>query len=128
MTTERKALRALIVEDFRTMRKVMVRILDDLNITCLEAGNGIEALEVLERETVDVVLSDLVMPEMDGFELCEEVRRRPNLRHIPFIVTSTHRDAQYVIRALRVGADDYVCKPFTAQLVERVVERAISNV
>jgi two-component system phosphate regulon response regulator PhoB len=68
------------------------------------------------------------MPEMDGFELCEEIRRRPALRHLPVIVISTHRDAQYVVRALRMGADDYLTKPFTAPLAERVVERAMSHV
>lgn len=123
-----RSLRALVVEDFRTMRKAVVGILESLGMTVLEAGNGLEALEILDREKVDLVFTDLVMPEMDGFELCEEIRRRANLRHLPVVVISTHRDAQYVVRALRTGADDYLTKPFTAPLAERVVERAMSHV
>ena len=123
-----RGLRALVVEDFQTMRKAVAKILQSLNMTVLEAGNGLEALDLLDREAVDVVFTDLVMPEMDGFELCEEIRRRPHVRHVPVIVISTHRDAQYVVRALRTGADDYLTKPFTAPLAERVLERAMSHV
>ncbi|MFP4381700.1 MAG: PleD family two-component system response regulator [Candidatus Sumerlaeia bacterium] len=120
--------KALVVEDFRTMRKAIIKILNSIDMDVLEAGNGLEALEILDKNEVDLVFTDLVMPEMDGFELCEEIRRRPNMRHLPVIVISTHRDAQYVIKALRTGADDYLTKPFTAQLAQRVSERAMSNV
>ena len=123
-----RRLKALLVEDFETMRNAVRRILESINMEVCEAANGLAALEVLERQPVDVVFTDLVMPEMDGFELCEEIRRRPGLRHLPIIVISTHRDAQYVIQALRGGADDYLTKPFTAPLAERVLERAMSNV
>ncbi len=121
-------LKALVVEDFETMRNIIVKVLGSLNIEATQAANGIEALKVLDNESVDIVLTDLVMPEMDGFELCEEIRRRPNIRHLPVIVISTHRDAKYVVQALRCGADDYLTKPFTAALAERVVERVMSNV
>jgi len=121
-------LKALVVEDFETMRNIIVKVLGSLNIEATQAANGIEALKVLDTKPVDIVLTDLVMPEMDGFELCEEIRRRPNIRHLPVIVISTHRDAKYVVQALRCGADDYLTKPFTAALAERIVERVMSNV
>lgn len=121
-------LKALVVEDFAAMRKAVSEVLGSLNVEVVEAGNGVEALKILDAETVDVVFSDLVMPEMDGFELCEEIRRRPSIRHLPVVVISTHRDAHYVIRALRCGADDYLSKPFTAGLAERVIERVMSHV
>lgn len=121
-------LKVLVVEDFETMRNIINKTLDSLNVKIIEASNGIEALKVLDDEQVDIVLTDLVMPEMDGFELCEEIRRRPNIRHLPVIVISTHRDAKYVVQALRCGADDYLTKPFTSALAERVIERVLSNV
>ena len=121
-------LKALVVEDFETMRNMIAKVLDSLNIKITEAVNGIEALKILDTEPVDIVLTDLVMPEMDGFELCEEIRRRPNIRHLPVIVISTHRDAKYVVQALRCGADDYLTKPFTAAFAERIIERVLSNV
>ena len=121
-------LKALVVEDFETMRKAVKNVLESLNMQVNEATNGIEALKLLDTEPMDIIFTDLVMPEMDGFELCEEIRRRPNIRHLPIIVISTHRDAHYVIQALRRGADDYLTKPFTAELAEQVVERVMSNV
>ncbi|MBN1807075.1 MAG: response regulator [Sedimentisphaerales bacterium] len=121
-------IKALVVEDFETMRNIVNKTLDNLNIRIFEAANGIEALKILDNEPVDIVLTDLVMPEMDGFELCEEIRRRPNIRHLPVIVISTHRDAKYVVHALRCGADDYLTKPFTSALAKRIIERVLSNV
>ena len=121
-------IKALVVEDFETMRNIVNKTLNSLNIKIVEASNGIEALKILDNEPVDIVLTDLVMPEMDGFELCEEIRRRPNIRHLPVIVISTHRDAKYVVQALRCGADDYLTKPFTSALAGRIIERVMSNV
>jgi two-component system chemotaxis response regulator CheY len=121
-------LKVLVVEDFETMRKAVVKVLTSLDMKVIEASNGIEALKILDSESVDIVFSDLVMPEMDGFELCEEIRRRPNIRHVPVIIISTHRDAHYVVRALRCGADDYLTKPFKASVAKRIVERVTSNV
>lgn len=126
--SDNKKIKALVVEDFKTMRKMVIKVLDSLNVHTIEAANGLEALEKLEKETVDMVFTDLVMPEMDGFELCEEIRRRDSLRALPVIVISTHRDAKYVIQALRGGADDYLTKPFTAPLANRVIERVLSYV
>jgi CheY-like chemotaxis protein len=123
-----KRLKVLLVEDFRTMRKAIIRVLDEIDLDVVEAGNGIEALKVLDTEQVDIVFTDLVMPEMDGFELCEEIRRRPDTRHLPVVVVSTHRDAKYIIQALREGADDYLSKPFSGTLAKQVIERAMSNV
>jgi PleD family two-component response regulator len=120
--------KVLVVEDFVTMRKAVIKILESLNMDIVDACNGLEALEVLDKEAVDIVFTDLVMPEMDGFELCEEIRRRSDIRHLPLVVISTHRDAQYMVRALRCGADDYLTKPFTAALAERVIERVLSDV
>ena len=123
-----KRLKVLLVEDFKTMRKAIIRVLDEIDLDVVEAGNGIEALKVLDTEQVDIVFTDLVMPEMDGYELCEEIRRRPDTRHLPVVVISTHRDAKYVIKALREGADDYLSKPFGGPLAKHVIERAMSNV
>ncbi len=121
-------LKILVVEDFQTMRKAIMQVLQSIQIEVVEASNGLEALKALENQPFDAVFTDLVMPEMDGFELCEEIRRRPNLRKLPVIIISTHRDAQYVIKALRTGADDYLTKPFKAPLAKKVIERAMSNV
>ena len=126
--TAEPGLKALLVEDYLTMRRAVAKVLGSLNMEIVEAANGVEAIQQLEREQIDIVFTDLVMPEMDGFELCEEIRRRPDLRNLPVVVISTHRDAPYVLQALQSGADDYLTKPFTAPLAQRVVERILSNV
>ena len=122
-----RRLKALLVDDFPTVRKAIVKVLESIDLEVIEAKNGIEALDVLDSQSVDMVFTDLVMPEMDGFELCEEIRRRPGLRTLPIVVVSTHRDAAYVIQALRRGADDYLNKPFSASLAQRVIERTMSH-
>lgn len=110
------------------MRAHLCDLLSDLDIDSIEAKNGVEAIDILGSQKVDLILTDLVMPEMDGFELCEEIRRQPALRELPTIVTSSHRDASYVIRALRRGADDYLTKPATPSSFRTVIERALSHV
>jgi two-component system alkaline phosphatase synthesis response regulator PhoP len=66
------------------------------------------------------------MPEMDGFELCQEVRKDPELVNTPIVVASTHHDARYVVQALRLGADDYIPKPVEPRLLRQVVERVLT--
>ena len=102
-----------------------------LGLTVVEAANGIEAMKILRGEMagkIDVLFTDIVMPEMDGFELCEEVRKTPDLRGLPIVVSSTHVDASYVVKALRMGADDYIAKPVKSELVKKVLTRILTPV
>ena len=78
---------------------------------------------VLAKEPVDLVISDLVMPEMDGFELTEAIKNDPVLRKTPVVIISTHADSKYIFRALRLGAADYLTKPPTAEMVGVVLPR-----
>ncbi len=121
-------LRALVVDDYPQMRTHLVEILTGLGLECAQAQCGTDALQILHDHAFDLLFTDLVMPEMDGFELCEEIRRRTSLRHMPIVVTSTHSDAGYVIQALQRGADDYISKPASAQTVRRVLRRVRSDV
>lgn len=116
-------LKALVVDDYETMRRKISDVLRKLGISVKEAENGIHALELLRKEKVDIVFTDIVMPEMDGFELCQEIRKSADLLDIPIVVTSTHCDSGYVIKALRMGADDYIVKPVEPQLIEKVINR-----
>jgi twitching motility two-component system response regulator PilH len=121
-------LKAIVVDDVARMREHVIELLAGLGISCAEAANGVEALDRLGREAFDLVFTDLVMPEMDGFELCEEIRRQPSLRKLPVVVTSSHRDSEYMIRALRKGADDYLTKPTSRDLLEKVIARVMCDV
>jgi CheY-like chemotaxis protein len=119
--------RVLVVDDYDNMRKAAVGILESLGLEVTEAIHGMDALRKLRESTFDAVFTDIVMPEMDGFELCEEIRKSDAWKDLPVIVTSTHCDAGYVVRALRLGADEYVPKPVNRELVARVLERLCAD-
>ncbi len=105
----------LIVDDNAANRKLLRVTLGAKGHTTLEAGDGVEALQVLDRETVDAVISDILMPNMDGFRLCHEIRQSERLRSLPFIIyTSTYTSPDDRKLAQTVGADKYLTKPVPA--------------
>jgi len=117
----------LIVDDYPTIRKTVRELAEGLGLTCREAENGLEAQARLRESRPDLVLSDLVMPEMDGFELVEAIKNSPEWRHIPVVVISTHADARYIFKALKLGADDYLTKPATREMLETVLGRLFDH-
>jgi twitching motility two-component system response regulator PilH len=116
-------LKVLVVDDYEKMRQGLCAILKDLGHSVFEASNGVEALKLLDREKFDTVFTDIVMPEMDGFELCEEIRKMSGCLDIPIVVISTHHDSNYIIKALRHGADDFIPKPVDPETMKRVLHR-----
>jgi CheY-like chemotaxis protein len=119
-------IKVLLVDDYESIRKRIAENLQHLGLTVAEATNGFEALTVLRDESFDMLFTDLVMPEMDGFELCEEVRKTHKIQNLPIVVVSTHFENEYILKALRMGADDYVAKPIDVGLLEKVIKRALT--
>jgi len=105
------AVRVLLVEDDPRIRRALGLAMLDANYEVLEAATGEQALDVADREVVDVVLLDLMLPGMDGFTVCRELRRRGDL---PIIMVTARSASQDIVRGLEVGADDYVTKPLVA--------------
>ena len=108
----------LIVDDSPSMRKVIRRVLmlSGFEIgVCLEAGDGLEALAVLEQETIDIVMTDINMPNMDGEQLLERLAADPRFNEIPVMVISTDRSELRLHRMIALGAKGYVTKPFTPE-------------
>lgn len=116
----------LIIDDSRTAREALRRALvaADLFDQVLEAGDGAEALEILAEEAdrgLDVVLCDLLMPGVDGFELLARLQADPRLADVPVIVLTGEEELETKVQALESGASDYLTKPFAdAELVARV--------
>jgi CheY-like chemotaxis protein len=102
----------LVVDDDAGNRDVLVRNLARLGLATLTAQNGSEALDVLSRSGVDVVLLDILMPVKNGYEVLEARQASAELRDIPFIVISAVDDIQSVVRCVEMGAEDYLPKPF----------------
>ncbi|MGI9474903.1 MAG: PP2C family protein-serine/threonine phosphatase [Rubripirellula sp.] len=111
----------LIVEDSRIQAKILSNKLLEAGYDVRIAENGRIGLEMIREQRPTLVISDIEMPEMTGYELCRAVKQDPELRTIPFILLSTLADAQDIIKGLHCGADNYVTKPYDPPfLVSRV--------
>ena len=113
--------RLLIVDDQKTNLKIIGDILEKFGFDIILASDGDEALVLLGRSPVDLVLLDVLMPGRDGFEVCRMIRTHPQWSDIPVIFLSAADDKNLIVRALEVGGVDYVTKPFNkAELISRV--------
>lgn len=111
----------LVVEDSRIQAKILSNKLAEAGYEVRTAENGRVGLEMIRERRPILVISDIEMPEMTGYELCEAVKRDAQLRTIPFILLSTLSDAQDIIKGLHCGADNYVTKPYDPEfLISRV--------
>ncbi len=102
----------LIVDDDSTLRAALTRYLKDRGFSVCNASSGREGFDSFTQETPDLIVSDVVMPEMDGFELCTRVRESGSGRLVPFIFLSGRCDLEDRIQGHSIGADDYLVKPF----------------
>jgi len=117
----------LVVDDCRTTRKIVSLYLNNAGYKTIAAGNGVEAIEKLVSSEVDIIISDLNMPQMDGAGLVEWVRSNPSYRDIPFIILTTENDNLRKSDLIQKGASAFLTKPITKEnLVEevnRILER-----
>jgi two-component system, chemotaxis family, chemotaxis protein CheY len=112
-------MRALIVDDSRTMRQFLGQIVARMGYTILEAGNGIEALTVMQGCTdLQVALIDIDMPEMNGMELLDAVRKDSLWAELRIMMVSSHSTQEAVHTALLAGAQEYLMKPLTREMLE----------
>lgn len=119
------SIRALIVDDSSVMRKIVERSLRQAGIEIaevLEAGNGAEALSVVQQNKVDLILCDINMPVMDGLEFVKSLAGVANAKGVPVVMITTEGSEGHVVQALSAGAQGYIRKPFTpGQVKEHVL-------
>jgi cyclic di-GMP phosphodiesterase len=123
--TERNGLACLVVDDEPRLRRVLVQLLQGDGFRCLEAGNGVEALRVMETDPVPLMISDLRMPEMDGVNLLRHVVQRWPLTAV--VMVSAVADVDTAVKCLHSGALDYVSKPFNLEEVRARVDQALQR-
>jgi two-component system chemotaxis response regulator CheY len=114
------AYNVLIVDDSATMRALIRKVLVISGFDVgeyFEVGNGLEALEVLEHNWVDIILSDLHMPEMDGAGLVQELKKHEMWRHIPVVLITTEARPEVINPFLNLGVQDYIQKPFRPETI-----------
>lgn len=116
----------LIVDDDTTNRQLLMMILQRENCRVLEAGDGLEAIEMFRRAKPDVVLMDALMPMMDGFEACRRIKELPNGEHTPILMVTSLDDDDSVRKAFEAGAIDYLNRPFRVDVIRHRL-RAVLN-
>jgi two-component system chemotaxis response regulator CheY len=116
--------KALIVDDSRTIRLILKRFLVEMGYDVCEAANGREALAAIETEQdkVSLVLTDWNMPEMDGLEFVKRLRRNPELASLRVVMVTTETELDHMVLALDAGANEYVMKPFTKDILKEKLE------
>ena len=120
----RKSRRALVVDDQPNIRRVVRAYLETVQkCEVTEAENGVDAIKKLLESPVDLIITDLVMPEMTGLELLGYVRRHESFRHIPVIMLTSQGDETDRRKALALGVNDYLVKPFAPLSMKPVVEK-----
>jgi len=110
--------RALVIDDSKAMRCLLGRMLQGLGFEVLEAGNGHEGLQRLqENGEIDLALVDWNMPEMNGLEFIRTVRAEQSYDGVLLMMVTTETEVENVVRALAAGANEYVMKPFTQEII-----------
>ncbi|MBZ2185811.1 MAG: response regulator [Bryobacter sp.] len=115
------AMDVLIVDDSAAIRKILQRVLRQTEVpigNILEAGDGLEALALLEQQKVGLILSDINMPNMDGLEMLSKVKSIEAYKSVPVIMITTEGNQNKVMEAVSLGASGYVRKPFTTEQIK----------
>ena len=114
----------LVVDDNQELRQYLVSGLSsDFNL--LEADNGQKALDILKGQEVDLVITDVMMPVMDGVKLCKAIKQNIRTCHIPVYMLSAKADTKYQLEGLQVGADDYIPKPFSMPILKTKIQNVL---
>lgn len=119
--------RVLVVDDVAMNRDILLRRLEGLGCTAVAAVDGRQALQMLGTEEFDLILLDLMMPEMDGYEVLERLRSSQRWSHIPVIVLSALEEVEGAVRCIQLGAEDYLPKPFNLVLLKARVHAALEK-
>lgn len=115
----------LVVDDDAMMRTMFSALLIRWGYTVVEAGDGVEALAAVEQHSVECIVLDVMMPGMDGFEVCRRLRRDPATAHIPVVLATALTAKDKRQQGLEAGADDVVSKPIDAAELRLAVQRVM---
>ena len=118
----------LIVDDFSTMRRIVRGLLKEIGYTnAEEAEDGAVALGMLKKQKFDFVLSDINMPNMNGFDLLAAIKKDDHLKHLPVLMVTAEARKEDILRAAQEGAAGYIVKPFTKLTLEEKVQKIMQK-
>lgn len=115
----------LVVDDDEVMRKALKRILEQEGYNVILAEDGMELSKVLENRRLDLILLDVNLPWVDGFELCEVIKNHHSLKSVPLILVSARKEKEDIERGFSSGCDEYIGKPFDIDFMTGVVSKAL---
>ena len=115
------AAKILVVDDEERVREMLKFRLKFLDYEVIEATNGRDALEVAAAEKPDLILLDVMMPEIDGFQACTRLKENEDTRQIPVVMLTARADAKDVARSFTCGAEDYMVKPYDPEVLQQKV-------
>ena len=108
----------MVIDDSRAIRMILGKMLKELGFEVVDAENGVVAMDRLKAsEKVDIVLVDWNMPEMNGYEFVCAVRKEDAYKDLPLMMVTTETEMSQVVKALEAGANEYVMKPFTKEMI-----------
>ena len=114
----------LVVDDFATMRRIITNVLRQLGYEhILEAEDGTKALQILETEKVDFVITDWNMPQMSGLDLLKAIRASEDKKHIPVLMVTAEAMQENIIKAAQAGVNNYIIKPFDAKTLSDKINK-----
>jgi len=121
-------LKFLIVDDFSTMRRIVRGLLKEMGcVNADEAEDGAVALNMLKGQKFDFVVSDINMPNMNGFDLLNAIKKEDSLKHIPVLMVTAEARKEDIVRAAQEGAAGYIVKPFTKATLEEKVQKILQK-
>ena len=122
-------LRFLIVDDFSTMRRIIRGLLKEIGYTDAdEAEDGVAALQKLRNSRFDMVVSDINMPNMNGFQLLAQIKQDDKLKHLPVLMVTAEARKEDIVRAAQEGAAGYIVKPLTKATLEEKVTKIMQKI
>jgi len=122
------AIKVLVVDDQYSVRQMTRMALEEIGFRHIhEAENGVKAMETVTSQPLDLIISDYNMPEMDGLGLLRAVRGHPTVRKVPFILLTGRGDRELVVKAAQVGVNNYLVKPFTADILRQKIEQVVGK-
>jgi chemosensory pili system protein ChpA (sensor histidine kinase/response regulator) len=122
----RERIKAMVIDDSITMRKVTSRFLERHDMLVTAAKDGVEAVAKLEEQVPDLVILDIEMPRMDGFEVAAHIRNQPHLHHIPIIMVTSRGGEKHRQRAAKLEVNDYLTKPYQEEEMMRAIRNILS--
>lgn len=118
----------LIADDSASMRAFLVAIVEALgDYQIVEASSGFEALRLLPRDRVDLILTDINMPDINGLELISYLRNHPNYKDIPLFIISTEGSPKDIEKGKQLGADEYIVKPFSPAALQQLINKYLNK-